>query len=397
MVDLRKKIKEVIDTKKDENEFFVLDDNSVELIQQIFNGYEVTNKLHQDFENIPKNAELIFVAAPTGAGKDSLVIKLNTKNPDKHYIELNMDIFRHYYSEFIPGEELKDKTFAKQTNQFAYEMYVTIQEILLFEFPGTNVIITGTLRETDWVEETFRKYKSNQLTNYTIRLVLLAVPKKESEFSVIKRYIDIVDNMQDSVLPGTARYTSKEYHDETYEKFPVSVKYFEDKTFDLDEEGNQVLKPKEDRLIDAMEVHKRSKIIGDTKEDTLIYSSEKEKYKTTTAFKALEQIRKKNVEIDRKEAIVVLEKMKTNQGYLENQGILKDVALDLAALLSMSRHLEAMIDEQAKENAVKNSAVSQDIEDKKIRKRKEAEFFQKNKRTEIPGVTAKDISDMYIN
>ena len=194
MIDLSKKIKEVIDSKTEDGTFSVLDDSSIELIQQIFENYGHTNSLEQDMENIPKQAELIFIAAPTGAGKDSLVIKFNMESPEKRYIELNMDIFRHYFTRFIPDvTKLKDKTFAQDTNEFLYEIYATIQEILLSEFPGTNIIITGTLRETDWVEETFRKYKANDLTNYTIRLVALAVPKKESGISVIKRYVTLVD------------------------------------------------------------------------------------------------------------------------------------------------------------------------------------------------------------
>jgi hypothetical protein len=69
MIDLREKIKNVITTQKDKGHFSILDDDSAELIQQIFNGYEKTNSLHQDFENVPKNAELLFVAAPTRCWK----------------------------------------------------------------------------------------------------------------------------------------------------------------------------------------------------------------------------------------------------------------------------------------------------------------------------------------
>ena len=32
---------------------------------------------------------MIFVAAPTGAGKDTLVRKLTSQNPDKNYVVLN--------------------------------------------------------------------------------------------------------------------------------------------------------------------------------------------------------------------------------------------------------------------------------------------------------------------
>ena len=205
MIDLREKIKSVINEEKRVNHFKVLDDSSAELINQIFKNYEVTNNLKQDFENIPKQAELIFVAAPTGAGKDNLVVKLNVQNPEKNYIELNMDMFRHYFPSFTEDvSKLKDRTFAEQTNQFAYEMYYTIQEILLNEFPGANIIITGTLWKTERVEETFKKYKANKFTDYNVKLVSLAVPYKKSAISIIKRYAKIVDSQinSDDFIPN---------------------------------------------------------------------------------------------------------------------------------------------------------------------------------------------------
>ena len=132
MIDLSDKIKNIIKNEVNKNHFFILDDTFVPLIEQIFKNYEKLNGLHQDFQNIPKKAEMIFVAAPTGAGKDSLVVKLNVLNPEKNYIELNMDMFRHYFSIVIPDmSKITDRTFAEQTNEFSYEMYYTIQEILL--------------------------------------------------------------------------------------------------------------------------------------------------------------------------------------------------------------------------------------------------------------------------
>jgi hypothetical protein len=267
------------------------------------------------------------------------------KNPEKKYIELNMDIFRHYFAEFIPNvEELNDKTFAKQTNEFAYEIYMTIQEILLSEFPGTNIIITGTLREIDWVEETFRRYKKNEFTNYKIKLISLAVPKKESAFSVIKRYIEIVDVEQnrEDFLPGTARYTSLRYHDETYERFPNNLKHFENMFLVIDENGNRVLRPEEDRLIDVMEVHRRSKVMGDYDEDTLVYSSEMEEYADTTALETVKKIRAIQPVINNKDILELLHKMNKNREYLRSQGILRELVIDAAILFDYPKVIERL-------------------------------------------------------
>lgn len=336
MIDLREKVKKIINAQKEKGKFSVLGDEAPGVIQQIFNNYEQSNNLHQDFENIPKNAELIFVAAPTGAGKDNLVVKLNLQNPDKNYIELNMDIFRHYYSEFLPNvNELADKTFAVQTNKFSYELYMTIQEILLTEFPGTNIIITGTIRETDWVEETFRKYKNNPYTNYTIKLASLAVPKKESAISVIQRYVMIVDarSKEDDFIPGTARYTTKDYHDETYEKFPQSLAYFENIDYKIDENGKFVKKPAKECLIDVFEVYKRNKVIYDYSENTLMYSSEREYNKSSSALEAVEKLRNAPVKISHSDMGKLLHKIYENRDYFKSQGTFKEIVLDMAILL----------------------------------------------------------------
>lgn len=328
MIDLREKIKNLIEQEKQKGHFWVLNqDNDVELIQQIFVNYELTNDLTQDFTNLPKKAELIFVAAPTGAGKDTLVARLCHKSPEKRYIELNMDIFRHYFSQFIENiGELTDKNFAEMTNEFSYEMYITIQEILLQEFPGTNIIITGTLRDTDWVEKTFERFKADEKTDYDVKLACLAVPKKESAISVIKRYIGIVNiNTQDGErlerYPGTARYTSMEYHDETFEKFPKNLEYFQ-KSFE-EEPG---------RLIDEILVYRRGKTSFDLDEDTKVYSS-KDENDDRTALDAVIQLRLKPYKPEYADVSSLVQKILRNKDYLKAQNTLREIIRDLAIIL----------------------------------------------------------------
>ncbi len=323
MIDLSDNIRNVIKNEVNKNHFFILDDTFVPLIEQIFKNYEKLNGLHQDFHNIPKEAEMIFVAAPTGAGKDSLVVKLNVLNPEKNYIELNMDMFRHYFSIVIPDmSKITDKTFAEQTNEFSYEMYYTIQEILLSEFPGTNIIITGTLWKTDWVEQTFKKYKSNQYTNYNVKLISLAVPYKESAISIISRYANIVDLHINE--PGTARYTSKDYHDETFKRFPINLKYFED--LYLKNPGE---------LIDSMEVYRRSKDMHDYYEDTLVYSSTRKTNESQNAVDAILKIREKNTDFNKDDILELMYIISRNREYLKNQGVFNDIVIDIGQLLGL--------------------------------------------------------------
>lgn len=332
MINLREKIKAIIKRETENNHFCELNlDSSVELIQQIFENYEITNDLHQDFSNLPKKGELVILVAPTGAGKDGLVIRLNAQNPEKKYIELNMDMFRHYFPMFISDSSiLRDKTFAKQTNEFSYEIFMTIQELLLNEFPGTNIIITGTLRETDWPQRIIENFKQVEHTDYKIKIASLAVPKKESALSVIKRYIEIIDdsNTRSDFQAGTERYTSLSYHDETYERFPENLKYFE-----------TLFKSNPGKLIDSMEVYRRTK---SQDENNLVYSSDRPEDIEKTATDTISELRKKDFEITTETATYILQKVQKHSAYLKSQETFNEVIDDLGGLLRQSTFREVI-------------------------------------------------------
>ena len=326
MIDLKDKINEIIERETKKGHFFIITTkNATDLIQLLLENYEKTNNLKQDFSNLPKKGELIFLAAPTGAGKDSLVIKLCSQNPEKNYIELNMDMFRHYFPLFIPKDEpISDKTFANQTNQFSYEIFLVIQEIILTEFPGTNIIITGTLREIDWPQRIMENYKSNKNTKYKITLASLAVPKQDSSFSIIKRYAQIIadQSKRRDFQEGTARYTSKEYHDETYDRFPSNLKYFEN-----------MFRQNPGELIDEFKVYRRSRAILDFKDDNLVYSSSRIQDSNKTAFMSILELRQKNFFIPVSDVIEVLKVVKLHSDYLNKQDTLRDVLNNLETIV----------------------------------------------------------------
>ena len=218
MNDLTTKIKQLIESEKSINsDIQFLTPQHANLINQILSNYHLNTSL----EALP-SAEMIYLGAPTGAGKDTLVRKIIIDNPDKNYVVLNMDIFRHYHNEILfSNKRISDIDFAKQTNQTSYELYYIIQEIILREFPGTNVIVTGTMRDIEWVKEIIERYKKDTKTNYNTRLVTLAVPTRESSFSIFERYLSMVDTRNGKNTP--LRYTDLKYHDDTIQKFISSV------------------------------------------------------------------------------------------------------------------------------------------------------------------------------
>ncbi|MBR1540329.1 MAG: zeta toxin family protein [Clostridia bacterium] len=344
MGNLREKIRKLIEHETQNGRFSILNTTTnVDLLQQIIKNYKRTNGIREveEGEKLPRKGELVFVAAPTGAGKDSLVARICHQNPEKRYIELNMDIFRHYFPQFIGHpEQLADKNFAQMTNEFAYEIYYTIQEMLLQEFPGTNIIITGTLRETDWVEETFKRFKSDKKTDYDVKIACLAVPKKESAISVIGRYIGIVNAQKGRLeyYPGTARYTSLQYHDETYERFPANLEYFQKK---FEEEPG--------KMIDCIEVHRRGKTVFDLEDDTKIYSSEEEGDRGRGALAAVMQLRLKPYNVRYEEFALIAYRIKENKDYLKSQKTLKETIKDLAVILNyphIIQRIDRMLTEQ---------------------------------------------------
>ena len=336
-MDLKEKIREIIEKERSSNHFSILDTNkSVDLIAQIIKNYEDLGKIEAEDKNLEngekKKGELIFVAAPTGAGKDNLVAKLNYQNKDKNYIELNMDIFRYYFPFFIDKiGKLTDKTFAKETNEFSYEIFSTIQEVLFSEYPGTNIIITGTLREIDWVEEVFKKAKSDEKTDYNVKLACLAVPKKASSIAVIYRYLGIINVGKERLekYPGTARYTTMEYHDETYERFPKNFEYFERK-----------FKENPGELIDCIEIYNRSKNVTDMKENSRVYSSDEDK--DTTALEVVNELRNKDYKVDYESFSLLVSRIIKNKEYLKSQGTLKEVVRNLAVLLNYPKVVEKL-------------------------------------------------------
>ena len=366
MSDLREKIKAIIEKESKTGHFFVLDtDKSVSLIEQILSNYERTGQIKREAQETPgsdsqnvaykqnnideqstakemeeqadtqakKEAELIFVAAPTGAGKDHLVVKLNYQNPEKRYVELNMDIFRQYFPFFIEDtSKITDKNFAFVTNEFSYEIYATIQEIILQEFPGTNIIITGTLRETDWVEDVFRRFKDDPKTAYKTKLLGLSVPKKESAISVIYRYLTIINSQKERLkkYPGTARYTTMKYHDETFERFPQNFEYFE-----------EIFRKNPGELIDSVEVHTRSKDVNDLTENTKVYSSEDET-DSRTALDVINSLRDKDYSVKYDYFSLISKRILANKDYLKSQETLKEVIRTLAEVLDYPKIVERL-------------------------------------------------------
>ena len=285
----------------------------IPLISQIASNFKLSTQTD-------KNAEMLFVAAPTGAGKDTLVRKLTSQNPNKNYVVLNMDMFRHYYQNISKQiHEINDKDFAKKTNDISYEIYYLIEELILNYYQGTNVILTGTMKDTPWIESILRKYKNNK---YDVNLSVLTVPYQESAFSIFERYLNIVETQLNSKTHDTSsiRYTDLKYHDETFNNFSKSLEYFENSN----------------NLISSISVYRRDKNINDFSEDTLIFSSNSpSNFKESTATATANSILYAPNIIDPERMSNLLELIAKNENYLKEQGLFTEIGKSLNYIHSL--------------------------------------------------------------
>lgn len=316
--ELTEKIKVIIEEEKKTNPD--LKDISVghaNLLAQIIDNFHLTESEAENPE-----AEMVYLGAPTGAGKDTLVRKIIQNSGNKPYVVLNMDMFRHYHNEISGNmESISDKEFAHVTNQTSYELYYLIQEIILKLFPGTNVIVTGTMKDINWVKEIINRYKSDKKTKYKISLATLAVPINESAFSIFERYLNMVNSRGKSKVP--LRYTTLDYHKETTRDFISTIHYFED-----DKKANQG-----NGYFENITVYKRSSDMFNLSEDTLIYDSSNPKYQGKTATETLRSVMYKMYQIDPKRMFKLLTIVGENEDYLKSQGLFKDVLVALEETL----------------------------------------------------------------
>ena len=319
MLDIKEILKNELRRKKEEGAFVILnEENSLALLHSIFQEFIDSGKINIGTK---KPGEVIFLEAPTGSGKDNIFLQIVKENPEKNYIELNMDMFRKYYYLFMPNkEEISDLDYVKLTNQFTYEIFIILQEVLLKYFPGTNIVISGSLRETDWNEKLMRIYKQN---GYKVKLTTVTVSRKEGHYSIIKRYVEMVDRKRSNpnFKKGTARYTSFEYFDETYEKFIENFTYFMNLYY-----------ASPGKLIDTIEVYRRNNSLIDFKDDNLMYSTDTNKDKTP--LEVINELRDINYILDEREIGYIFTLIGKNREYFEEQGTLKDLLFTLVYLIS---------------------------------------------------------------
>ena len=319
---LKNQILNILNKGISDGEIKVISQKDIKLITQIASNFQLSNN--------STSSEMIFVAAPTGAGKDTLVRKITSHNPEKQYVVLNMDMFRHYYSSIDSSKEISDNNFAENTNQVSYEIYYLMEELILNYYNTTNVILTGTIKDTPWIENILKKYKKH---NYSVSLSALAVPYSESAVSIYERYLNMVQTQLDSNSEDDSpiRFTGLKYHDETFNAFSESLKHFENS---LNNEPGV--------LLDNISVFKRDKSIHDLSEDTLLYSSSIPS--STTATNVVTSILNAEHTIDPKRFSNLLDITKKYIDYLKSENVYTEIIESLKKIYSLNKKENKSVD-----------------------------------------------------
>lgn len=324
IVDLTSRIAELIEelrrTNPDDIKF--LEPCHASIINIILKQYKFLKRPQEGFQ---PTAEMIYLAAPTGAGKDSLVKRIMRENPHIDYAVLNMDMFRHYHNKIIgTSQRISDKHYATTTNPTSYEIYFLIQELILRDFPGTNVIITGTMRNLDWVKEIANRYRSDPKTNYKTTLVALAVPRIQSAFSIFERYLEKVnaskEDSEQAVTPAL-RYTSLLYHDNTVDHFTKNIGTVE----------NELRFSPQTSCFERIKVYRRAIDILNPDENTLLYDSNNPNQQTTAAFHVL-SIMNSVAHIPPQKMQRLLDMIEANKQYLISQDLYQVICEGIAKI-----------------------------------------------------------------
>ena len=304
------------------------------LIAQIVSNYNLPDATPGE----KPNAQMIFLGAPTGSGKDTLIRKIELDNPNTNFVSLNMDMFRHYHNEIVSSDApISDKDFAYTTNQTSYELYYIIQEIILREFPGTNIIVTGTMRDLDWIKEISDRYRHDPKTNYKVSLATLAVPTQESALSIFERYLRLVDT-RDQNDPSPLRYTDLKYHDDSVKRFADNLKFMED---NMHQDTNN-------KYFSSIKVYRRSASITDFTEDTLVYDSNNPDPNKCAHAHTISIMN--TVPVFSTERIYeLLEIIKRNAEYLKSQGLYESVINNIKSIVTKPKEQDKSPDDDDEE------------------------------------------------
>ena len=277
-----------------------MEENVKKIVDQIIE-FEIKGK--------PQDYQMIFVAGQTGGGKDTLVKKIVSQNNNK-FVVIDMDDYRHY---FQSDETIKDIEYAEKTNKYAYDIFTKIIEKVTSnkDLKGTNVIITGTMRNKEWTERIIRQFKE---ANYNIQIYALAVEKFESQISIIERYLKSVQIKlsRGDKYESPTRFTSMEYHEESIEGFLKTIESF--------------IKQPEIEI----QVYQRGKDLDKINNDDLLCNDRE------TAYNTIKE--KINSEIDEKKyrerLIDILNMLKELKNYLEEQCTCFELVVMIKAILT---------------------------------------------------------------
>ena len=189
-----------------------------------FSENELNERLHEiisflTFSKKPVDSPTAFLlGGQAGSGKTGLQ-RIIVEEMNNNIVVINNDTFKTLHPNF---EELVMRYGMRATKLVTPFSNRMTEEIIAFLAEQRyNIVIEGTLRTVETPLKTANLLKQH---DYDVNLYIMAVPAQLSYLGTLTRFEDMFANN-----PLTARFTSKEIHDEMVEMLPINA----EKLFDL--------------------------------------------------------------------------------------------------------------------------------------------------------------------
>ena len=174
--------------------------------------FKAVNLLFTTGKKATEKPKLVFVAGQAGAGKSNLTPIVN-RELDYNAVVSDYDMVRALHPKFgIASREVPENihlALLPDPNRANEELRHYCRDKKL------NLIYEGTMRGTQVFIDIAKEFRE---AGYEIDMRLMAVPMLESYGSTLLRY---ANDLLDKKSP---RWVPKEVHDESYEKFLVTLK-----------------------------------------------------------------------------------------------------------------------------------------------------------------------------